>query len=481
MDAREVLAALRLEDGRRWLDAAHDFQRRDLLEVLEGDCPYHFLTRARGASKTTDLAAGALAVLVSATGPLRSYWLAADRDQARLCVDAISGFLARSPVLAQSVAVQAYRVVGPAGAVLEILAADAPSAWGLSPDFIFIDEISNWTDTDAAKRLWFAMSTAAAKRANCRMVVLTTAGSPDHFACLEVLEPAKRSKLWRVSERPGPAPWMSEERLEEQRERLPAAVFDQLFENRWTAASGSFLAPDAVDRAFMLDGPAEAEQRHFYFAALDVGSVNDATAFAIGHRDGARVLLDRMVVWRGSRRRPVSFAEVEETIVHAHGVYRFAMTADPWQSLDLSQRLRARRVPVVEFNFTQPSKQRLAATLLSLLNGGNLALYQADGLRKELLALRLVQTSSGLWAFDHRPGGHDDQAVALSMMAVAALEGPGPAQPLNHRVGPEPFELSLGISLPGEGAMAANPQGRGLTPPDGWGYGTDRGIRNQRF
>jgi hypothetical protein len=61
---------------------------------------------------------------------------------------------------------------------------------------------------------------------------------------------------------------------------------------------------------------------------------------------------------------------------------------------------------------------------LSTLNSGRLRLYEADGLRDELLGLRLVQNAAGAWTFDHRPGGHDDRATALALMAVALLEHP---------------------------------------------------------
>lgn len=425
--ARDVLAILPLEDGRRWIDGAHDFQREDALAVLEGATPYHFLTRSRGASKTTDLAAVALSVLVAADDRLRGYWLAADADQGRLAVDAIAGFVSRTPALHGRVDVQARRVVVPAsGAVLEVLPADAPGAWGLTPHWLLADELANWHDGPSARRLWEAASSAVAKRSDARMVVLTTASSPDHFA-FKILEHARRSPLWRTSERVGPAPWMDEDRLEEQRRRLPDAVFRQLFWNEWTAAAGSFLDPAVVDAAFCLEGPAlAADPLHLrvHTAALDLGLVSDRTVLAVGHRDGDRVVLDRMMAWQGSRAHPVDFAEVESEIIEAHERFRFTLRLDPWQGLDLAQRLRARGIPAEEFSFTSASKQRLAATLLSTINVGNLHLYEAEGLRDELLGLRLVQSSSGLWSFDHRSGGHDDRAVALSLLAVSLLEQP---------------------------------------------------------
>ena len=204
MLARDVLAILSLESGERWIDAAHDFQREDAFAVLEGEEPYSFLTRSRGSSKTTDLAAVALSVLVAADHRLRAYWLAADADQGRLAVDAIAGFVSRTPSLAGRVDVQNRRVLVPeSGAVLEVLPADAPSAWGLTPHLLLCDELANWNDGPSARRLWEAASSAVAKRSDARMVVLTTAGSPDHFA-FRILEHARRSPLWRTSERDGP-------------------------------------------------------------------------------------------------------------------------------------------------------------------------------------------------------------------------------------------------------------------------------------
>jgi hypothetical protein len=428
---RDVLRTLRLEDGRQWIDAAHDWQRDDALAVLEGDRPYHFLTRARGASKTTDQGGNALSALVAAEGRERLYWLAADADQGALAIDCIAGYVARTPGLDGRVDVQSRRVIAPeSGAELTVLPADAAGTWGLTPHWVFCDELANWPDTVGARRLWEAASSAVAKRPDARLCVLTTASSPDHFA-YKVLEHARTSELWRVSERRGPSPWMSGDRLAEQRARLPHSIFQQLFENEWIASEGSFLDPAVVDAAFTLEGPrmdrtllTGHEIPGPFVAALDLGVVHDRTVLSIGHRVGDRVLLDRQQTWQGSRRAPVDFAEVEAFIVAAHERFRFRLTLDPWQALDLAQRLRGRGVPTEEYTFSSASKQKLAATLLSTINNGLLDLYEADGLRDELLALRLVQSSSGAWGFDHKRSGHDDRAVSLSLMLVGLLERP---------------------------------------------------------
>ena len=424
MNPLDTLAQLRLDDGRLWLDAAYDFQLADVRAALDPEAPpYAYWTRPRGGSKTEDGAAVEVAALLGEESATRSYWCAADQGQGQLAIDSIAGFAARSPAIGAQLEVQARRVTALAtGARLDVLAADAPGAWGLRPRRVFVDEIANWSGSLSPERLWEAVSSAVAKSDDARMTVATTAGDPTHFAA-KVLEAAKTSDLWRVSETPGPSPWSDPERIAEQKARLPAAVFEQLFLNRWTAAEGSFLDPAVVDAAFVADAPTlERDERFRYSAALDLGSVNDRSVFAIGHREGDAVLLDRLETWQGSRANPVDFSAVEDFIVEAHGRFGFTMLADPWQGLQLMQRLRSRGVPATEYAFSQASKQRLAQTLLHSLNAGNLRLYDAEGLREELTALRLRQSASGAWSFDHSRGGHDDRAVALALMLVGALE-----------------------------------------------------------
>src|SRR5579871_756928 len=234
MSARDTLGLLRIEDGRRWVEAAYEFQLQDAEAILDGATPYHFLTRPRGASKTTDLAGVALALLLDVQQRDRLYWLAADREQGQLAIDAISGFQDRTPALTNALTITANTVEAIAtGARLAVLPADSASSWGLRPAAVFIDEVTMWSDTPGPRRLWESVSSAVAKRSDARLVVAGTAGDPAHFS-RTILAAALKSKLWRVHELPGPSPWMDADRLEEQRARLSDAMFARLFLNRWT-------------------------------------------------------------------------------------------------------------------------------------------------------------------------------------------------------------------------------------------------------
>jgi hypothetical protein len=333
---------------------------------------------------------------------------------------------------------------------------------------VFADELANWSNTAAPKRLWEAVSSAVAKYADARLTVLTTAGDPEHFAA-KVLEHAHSSPLWRVNEVRGPSPWADPDRLAEQKARLPQAIYEQLFENRWVAATGSFLDPALVDQAICLPGPAtDRRDGRSYVAGLDLGHVNDRSVLAIGHREGEETHLDRLQVWAGSRSRPVDFGEVGRFIVTAHRRFRFRLRLDPWQGLHLAQELRAQGVPAEEYTFGTASKQRLATTLLEGVNTGALKLYDAEGLRDELLGLRVKQTSSGGWTFDHKAGGHDDRAVAIALMTVAAVERPAGGVKRERYMpepGEEPVIESGGLRLTGEHHLDLTPDGRRVAPP----------------
>ena len=415
-------------DGTRWGDRATPLQRADAEALLDLDGPRrHHIGRPRGYSKTDDLAAITVAVLVAQLdGGDEALACAADRDQARILIDRIKWIAKRTPALRGVLAVDKYAVTTKAGARLEAIAADAASSWGQAPRWVVCDELARWPETEDAQQFWDSIYSSAVKL-GARLTVLTTASDPTHWSKTVEYDFACAESAWRVSDVHDPAPWISPDELAAERRRLPLAIYEQLWENIWVAAAGSFLDPALVEAAFSLPNPTlERDSRFAYFAGLDIGLVNDLTAFCIGHRDGDTVYLDRIETWQGSQTTPVDISGVVEPfIVEQHKRFRFTLTADPWQGMDLVSRLQKRGIKAETFTFSTGSKQHLAQTLLSAINNGSLRLYPAEGLREELLALRLVQSkSTGAWSFDHTAKGHDDRAVALGLMAAEALKQP---------------------------------------------------------
>jgi len=474
--ALDCLSALVQEDGRRWAEVAHPFQWDDARAVLDPESsePYHFLTRGRGGAKTSDLAAMLIAVMIEQAPPgAMLYAVAADRDQGRLLLQAIEGYQARTPMLGGVLKLGAFQVSAPRrGATLEILAADAAGAWGLRPYFIVVDEVAQWPATPSARQLWEAVTTAAAKRPDCRMACLTSAGDPAHWAHT-VREHARTSELWRLHEVPGPVPWLDAARLAEQRARIPESSFARLFLNEWTTAEDRLANLDDLRACVTLDGPQDPERRHRYVVGVDLGIKSDRTVAVVAHADGvatpdndvrpprfrgdrprrrnppsdpwqaarleaakvhafvpgeipdgATIAVDRMAVWQGSRLRPVKLAEVEAWVEQAARDYHARVVIDPWQAVGLAQRLRSRGVQITEFTFSSGSVGRLASTLHLLIRNRALALPDDAELIDELANVRLRETSPGVLRMDHDQGQHDDRAIALALAAQQLLSRP---------------------------------------------------------
>ena len=443
--ALALLAGLRLEDGGYWGDAAAPFQWEDARAVLDVDpaTPYHFQTRARGGSKTSDEAGATIAAMLTQLAPgSRGFGVAADEAQARLLVTAIAGFTRRTPELRGALRIDAHRVTAVrSGVTFETLPADAASSWGLLPSWVVIDELAQWPETTGAREVFDAVTSAAAKVSHARLIVLTTAGSPGHWS-RSILDHALSAPLWRVHEVPGPPPWLDPARLDEERRRLAPSMFARLFLNQWTSGEDRLVSADDLAAAAVLDGPQDPKRGLRYVIGLDLGLKRDATVAAVCHSEHGVVDLDRLQVWQGSAAQPVTIAEVGEWVAHAARAYNGAsVIVDPWQAVGLAQDLRRRGVSVREYPFTSTSVGRLAGTLYRLLREGSLRLPADRDLIDELASVRLRETAPGVLRLDHDAGKHDDRAVAIALAAHRLVERG--ERPTRHATWASPAKLSV--------------------------------------
>jgi Phage Terminase len=427
-DAFALLGALVQEDGHRWGEVATEVQRADALAILDVDRPQrrHWLSRSRGYSKTTDVAAMTVAaILTQAPASARLYAAASDRDQARLLTDALAGFVHRTPELRGGLAVNNYAVNGPHGAVLEVLAADAASAYGLRPWWLVFDEMCQWPETANATKFYEALSTALPKVPEARSVIITSPGSPAHWS-RKVFDTAKaEQELWRVSEVHGPPPWIPQKLIDAERRRLPDSAFRRYWMAEWAASEDQVFRPEDLAACTVLDGPQPPRAGNKYVLTVDLGWRNDRTVLAVAHRERNRegdvtgVVLDHLDVFQGSRAQEVDLEAVEDRIAHLAKHYRGAQVwCDPAQAIAMMQRLRRRGIPVEEHQFTAASNTQLALRLLELVREHRLSLPADEELLDEFAHVRLVERGPGVFRLDHAEGRHDDRVVAIGMAAV---------------------------------------------------------------
>ena len=459
MSGLDLVSAFVLQSGMAWGEVAADFQVADAAAIFDVGGPrWHYWTRPRGGSKSTDAAAVVLAWLASEAVPgARGYVVAVDQDQAALVVDAASGLVDRTPALRDAIEVRALKLVARSGASVEVLAADGASAFGLLPHLFVVDEFSAWPQTRNMRRLWTAIVSGAHKVPGARLLIVSSAGEPGHFS-YRVLEEARSSGRWRTSEVPGPLPWVDPAELEAQRPLLRDSEFARLHMNMWTQSEDRLVSAEDLEAAAVLDGPQAPRAGVRYVVTLDVGLTNDACVAVVAHAEAVsedrgaarRVVVDRLARWRGSKRKPVSLAEVEEWIESASREYhRAAVHADPFQAVGLLQRLRARGVQASEFVFSAQSVGRVANALHLALRNRLILLPDDPELVAELGRVRLRESSPGAVRLDHDSGEHDDQAVAIAI-AVAVLQGEGSGGPatLSIPVGRMPSTKPQGLGAP---------------------------------
>ena len=480
-----LLAALVLEDGTLWGDRAVGFQREDARAIFDDDGPrWHFLTRPRGGSKSTDLAAVLLVWLVCiASSGERGYIAAADKDQSKFAVlDALAGLVQRTPALRGLVTVQTDKIVATSGATVEVLSADAASAHGLRPSIIVVDEAAQWPSTRNSKKMWAALVSSLAKVASCRFVVLTSAGEPQHWS-YKVLKEARKSSSWRVNEVPGPLEWLDPAKLEAQRPLLLDSEFSQYHLNLWVESEDRLVSEADLMAAVVLDGPLQPVAGTRYLVACDLGLVNDPTVAVVAHvisdpenRGAPRtVVIDRIARWQGSHRKPVKITEdVEPWLLAASREFnRAPVVIDSWNAAGLVERLCAMHIQATEVKLSEPVVGRIGTSLHLALREHRLHLPDDDKLLSELRTVRLRRTNFGDFRLDHDSGSHDDQAMAIGLAVVELAAPSSHSGPVIHSDEEWAHRELLTARALGQVPQAVKPMGNIGGAPD-WSMGLER-------
>ncbi len=374
--------------------------------------------------------------LLFATRPVRGVAAAADREQANLIADAVRSLVAANPGVCSDLRFRQNAIENPAnGSRLDLISSDIASSFGLTPDFVICDELSHWPN----EGLWHSLASAAAKKPHCLLAVLTNAGVGRGWQW-QVREAARTRADWYFSTLDGPhAPWIRPGDLEEQRAILPASVYDRLWNNRWQDASGDFLtsAEVAACRDERLAERPRGRAGVRYIAAIDYAEKQDLTAAVLLHREGDRLVVDRLDVAVPRADAPTLVSWVEDWIVRTATAFpAVTFVIDEHQLVGTMQRFSS-RYRFIRFPFAGgKGNHELALTLRRLIVHRQIAWYAgcgsrpddpADDLERELASLVLKQSASGRVRFDHPSGGHDDRAFALAAAAWQATSQPAGA------------------------------------------------------
>lgn len=399
-----------------------------------------YIERPRGHSKTTDMAVQVAWILLVATRQISGLAAAADLEQARLIKDAVQRLARENPELCRDLRFVEDGIRHPGtGSRLQILSSDVASSYGSLPDFVICDELCHWSN----EGLWQSLFSSAAKKPDCLLTVLTNAGFGRGWQW-EVRERARRSPAWYFSSLDGPhAPWITTEALEEQRAMLPTPAFERLWLNRWQHSEGEFITLQQAEacRDPVLSYRIEGRRNVQYVGAIDYAEKHDFTVGCVCHREGTRIVVDRMDVVRPTPQRPTPVQWVHDWIMEIARAFRSVrFVVDEYQLLHLVQLLES-RYDIQRFRFGGGTgNHRLATLLHELIISRNVAwypgcgeidgesaqddLFRRDDLETELAALQVRERSGGWLRFDHRRDRrhHDDRAFTLAAACLHLSE-----------------------------------------------------------
>ena len=239
---------------------------------------------------------------------------------------------------------------------------DAPSAYGLRPDWIAIDELAEWRGRALVGQLVAATgkrATVPDARASARR-----AGTGRRIAWgVREIASGNRTGTSRPAAR---APRGSARRGDSSSSaRCRAHVFARLHLNQWVEGVGAFLTAPRSTGSSSRRCPCSAA---LPCLGLDLGLSKDKTVLALVRGDPASnlVAVESLMTWTARAGDKVDLTEVEAAVPRWRGPGGEGRASIPGRRSSSAQRLRARGLEVVEYPFTGESRRKLFSTVLAV-------------------------------------------------------------------------------------------------------------------
>ncbi len=408
-----------------------EFQKkilRDIFQTKESNGLRKYNLALLGLPKKngkSSLASGVALYMLFADVPnAEVYSVAGDKDQAKIIFRMTAKAIERNQLLFDSVKIQKDEIiVNDTNSVYKVLSADAPTAHGLNPSCVILDEAWN----QSSRELYDALTQSPARKEPLTFIVTYAGTDPTSllYGLYRTGMQGSDPRMYFFWSEKNLASWINEEYLEQQRRRLPAAVYQRLHENKWVQGENAFLSAAEVEacKDYALRPCLGGVAGEKYYLAVDLGLTRDRTVLTVCHKDrkSGIVYLDFIKTYQGSKKSPVLISDVEEDILWANHNFSIAKNVfDPWQMKGTAQRLSG-KICVEEFTFTSNSIQKLSQNLYYLFHNGLIKIFPHQALEDELLSINAEERSYG-WRIDHKSGGFSDHVVSLGMSSMYAVQ-----------------------------------------------------------
>lgn len=236
-----------------------------------------------------------------------------------------------------------------------------------------------------------------------------------------------------------PAKVLPRERLIAERAK-DASAFNREFLAQFADSVTGFLSVDLL-RAAVTPGVRQRapEPGRLYHATLDPAFRRDAFAFAIGHLEGGKYVLDFIEAWRGTTEKPISPTVAMATIATLCEPYKIRLlVTDQYHSENLQERAAEHGLVCNPVYLTQKIKLQMWGEFQGLLNQNKVALLDRQDLLDELSKMEKELTPNGQVRIY---GKRDDLAMVVALNVREAMQQgertpppPPPVKPLSTQV-----------------------------------------------
>jgi hypothetical protein len=350
--------------------------------------------------------------------------LASTRDQANVAFRYIKGALEAHDALAAEVEeFRSATIVLRNGIEIRIGTADNASVRGATLVAVLCDEYAFWQPEDAVEVVR-AVRPGMATQPDAMLIVISSV-----YSATSPFGEAFRRNFGKDD----PYAVYARATTRQMNPTIPQEFIDAEIARDPVANTAEYLSVERSDVASFLDaalvdGCTRPEPRELpfrltlpngtpisYFAGIDVsGGRGDATAVAVAHAEGDRVVIDACRRFPAPH-DPAAIAASVASFLQPYGITR---AIGDHYGAELSRSIYAE--VGVALAPAEATRSECYLRLLPLLTTGRIELPPEPTLRTELLGLERRTARSGKDSVDHRPGAHDDLANAVALAAVAA-------------------------------------------------------------
>lgn len=386
----------------------YDFQKKIISDVLDREDMFYTLVCGRQVGKTLLLIN--MLLYYSINKPKSTLlWVSPFYSQAIKVLSQIIDAIERSGIVKE--ANKSERIITLInGSRIYFRSAEKPETIrGFSVDYAFLDEAQD-IDDDAFNKSILPTLTAKGKK------------------CLIAGTPKTKNWFYQYFQRGGEenynsytapssiSPYVSIEFLEEQKQSLPPAIYEQEFEAKWQEGDGEVFSN--IDGVCILNEWLPTNKRTV--GGLDIGTKQDYTVLTIMD-EGGRVVW----IWRA---RGLEYSEIVSKVVYYCTQYKTSLYVEANSMGDaVYEMIKKKYKDVKPFVTTNTSKENIIRRLISDISDGNLELPSPNlfqPLYQELQMFQYKFLPSGKISYQAMSGAHDDTVMSLAICNWNRIENP---------------------------------------------------------